>query len=168
MGSAGRSSTQNAVFFLGVCGDPRHQRKQDLTGLAPKGCVIAAQAIEREVGQIGHTQKASRFHQPPPSACTELRCQRNDWPAQEQDLAAPADSSAAQLAFPGSCIADQEAFTCNREGFSDCTFEGYSFLQSHVAGRLTPWHRVNQAKLLPVAAPRQTRRSLRRKAPLRI
>jgi hypothetical protein len=36
------------------------KRKQDLTGLAPKGCLIAAQAIEREVGQIGKAQKAMR------------------------------------------------------------------------------------------------------------
>ena len=36
------------------------KRNQDLTGLAPKGCLIAAQAIEREVGQIGKTQKATR------------------------------------------------------------------------------------------------------------
>jgi hypothetical protein len=32
---------------------------QDLTGLAPKGCLIAAQAIEREVGEIGQPQKAT-------------------------------------------------------------------------------------------------------------
>ena len=35
------------------------KRKQDLTGLAPKGCLIAAQAIECKVGQIGQPQKAT-------------------------------------------------------------------------------------------------------------
>jgi hypothetical protein len=35
------------------------KRKQDLTGLTPKGCLIAAQAIQREVGQVGKTQKAT-------------------------------------------------------------------------------------------------------------
>jgi hypothetical protein len=29
------------------------KRKQGLTGLAPKGRLIAAQAVQREVGQIG-------------------------------------------------------------------------------------------------------------------
>ena len=45
------------------------KRNQDLTGLAPKGCLIAAQAIEREVGQIGKTQKATR----------ELNGRIDDW-----------------------------------------------------------------------------------------
>jgi hypothetical protein len=31
-----------------------------VAGLAPQGCFIAAEAIEREVGQIGETQKATR------------------------------------------------------------------------------------------------------------
>ena len=34
--------------------------KQDLADLAPKGCFISAEAIEREVRQIGETQKATR------------------------------------------------------------------------------------------------------------
>jgi hypothetical protein len=29
----------------------------DLTGLAPKGRFIAAEAVERDIGQIGETQK---------------------------------------------------------------------------------------------------------------
>jgi hypothetical protein len=29
------------------------EREQDLIGLAPKGCFITAEAIEREIGQIG-------------------------------------------------------------------------------------------------------------------
>jgi hypothetical protein len=36
------------------------ERKQDPAGLAPQGCFIAAEAIEREVGQIGETQEATR------------------------------------------------------------------------------------------------------------
>ena len=35
------------------------ERKHDPTDLAPQGCFIAAEAIEREVGQIGETQKAT-------------------------------------------------------------------------------------------------------------
>ena len=31
------------------------KRKQDLAGLAPKGCFISAEAVERVVGQIGET-----------------------------------------------------------------------------------------------------------------
>ena len=34
--------------------------KQDPAGLAPKGCFIPTEAIEREVGQISETQKATR------------------------------------------------------------------------------------------------------------
>ena len=44
------------VWFAAIQGI---KRKQDLTGLAPKGCLIAAQAIQREVGQIGEAQKAA-------------------------------------------------------------------------------------------------------------
>jgi hypothetical protein len=29
--------------------------KKDLSGLAPKGCFISAEAVERVVGQIGET-----------------------------------------------------------------------------------------------------------------
>jgi hypothetical protein len=34
--------------------------KQDPADLAPKGCFIAAEAIEREVGKISKTQKTTR------------------------------------------------------------------------------------------------------------
>ena len=33
---------------------------RDLPGLALQGCFISAEAIEREVGQIGETRKAAR------------------------------------------------------------------------------------------------------------
>jgi hypothetical protein len=36
------------------------KRKQDLADLAPKGCFISAEAVERVVGQVGETQKATR------------------------------------------------------------------------------------------------------------
>jgi hypothetical protein len=36
------------------------KRKQDLADLAPKDCFISAEAVERVVGQIGETQKATR------------------------------------------------------------------------------------------------------------
>jgi hypothetical protein len=49
-----------ACSFLWFAAIQGIERKQDLAGLAPKGCLIAAQAIEREVGQIGQTQKATR------------------------------------------------------------------------------------------------------------
>jgi hypothetical protein len=34
--------------------------EQNLTGLAPKGCFISAEAVESAVRQIGETQKAAR------------------------------------------------------------------------------------------------------------
>ena len=34
--------------------------KQNLTGLAPQGCFISAEAIERVAGQVGETQKTTR------------------------------------------------------------------------------------------------------------
>ena len=34
--------------------------KKDLAGLAAEGCFISAEAVERVVGQIGETQKATR------------------------------------------------------------------------------------------------------------
>ena len=36
------------------------KRKQNVAGLAPKGCFISAEAIDRVVSQIGETQKATR------------------------------------------------------------------------------------------------------------
>jgi hypothetical protein len=47
-----------ACSFLWFAAIQGIERKQDLTGLAPKRHLIAAQAIEREVG-IGQTQKAT-------------------------------------------------------------------------------------------------------------
>ena len=56
--SAADTETASAIlWFAAIQGI---KRNQDLTGLAPKGCFIAAQAIEREVWQIGKTQKATR------------------------------------------------------------------------------------------------------------
>ena len=52
--------TEAACPFLWFAAIQGVKGKQDLTGLAPKGCFIAAQAIQREVGQIGKTQKATR------------------------------------------------------------------------------------------------------------
>jgi hypothetical protein len=52
--------TEAACSFLWFVAIQGIKRKQDLTGLAPKACFIAAQAIQREVGQIGKTQKATR------------------------------------------------------------------------------------------------------------
>jgi hypothetical protein len=51
--------TKAARSFLWLAAIQGIERKQDLTGLAPKRCLIAAQAIERAVGQIGQTQKAT-------------------------------------------------------------------------------------------------------------
>ena len=34
--------------------------EQNLTGLAPKGCFLSAEAVESAVRQIGETQKAAR------------------------------------------------------------------------------------------------------------
>jgi hypothetical protein len=48
------------VFFLAVYGDPKHRAPIGSAGLAPKGCFIAAHAVEREVGQISETQTATR------------------------------------------------------------------------------------------------------------
>jgi hypothetical protein len=36
------------------------KRKQDLADLAPKGFFISAEAVERVVGQVGETQRATR------------------------------------------------------------------------------------------------------------
>jgi hypothetical protein len=52
--------TEAASSFLWFATIQGIEGKQDLANLAPKGCFIAAQAIEREVGQIGKTQKAAR------------------------------------------------------------------------------------------------------------
>jgi hypothetical protein len=34
--------------------------KEDLSGLAPKGCFISAESVERIVGEIRETQEATR------------------------------------------------------------------------------------------------------------
>ena len=49
-----------APSFLWFAAIQGIERKQDLADLAPKGCFISAEAVEREVGQIGKTQKATR------------------------------------------------------------------------------------------------------------
>ena len=45
------------MWFVAIQGV---KRKQDLAGLAPKRCFISAEAIDRVVGRIGETQKATR------------------------------------------------------------------------------------------------------------
>jgi hypothetical protein len=45
-----------ACSFLWFAAIQGIERKQDLTGLTPKGCLIAAQAIQREVGQVGNAK----------------------------------------------------------------------------------------------------------------
>ena len=52
--------TEAVCSFLWFAAIQGVKRKQNLTGLTPKGYFIAAQAIEREVGQIGKAQKATR------------------------------------------------------------------------------------------------------------
>ena len=49
-----------APSFLWFAAVQGVEGKQDLASLAPKDCLIAAEALEREVGQIGKTQKATR------------------------------------------------------------------------------------------------------------
>ena len=50
-------TARSLLWFAAI---QRIECKQDLASLAPKGCFIAAQAIEREIGQISETQKAPR------------------------------------------------------------------------------------------------------------
>ena len=52
--------TETAPSILCFAAIQGVKRKQDLAGLAPKRCFISAEAIERVVGQIGETQKATR------------------------------------------------------------------------------------------------------------
>ena len=54
------ADTETAPSLLWLATIQCIESKQDLAGLAPKGCFISAEAIEREVGQIGETQKATR------------------------------------------------------------------------------------------------------------
>ena len=53
------ADTETAPSLLRFAAIQCIERKQDPTDLAPQGCFIAAEAIEREVGQIGETQKAT-------------------------------------------------------------------------------------------------------------
>ena len=48
-----------APSFLGFAAIQGIERKQNLADLAPKGCFISAEAVERAIGQIGETQEAA-------------------------------------------------------------------------------------------------------------
>src|SRR5260370_14178556 len=54
------TDTASASSFLWFAALQGIERIEDLTSLAPEGCFIAAEAIKREVGQIGETQKTTR------------------------------------------------------------------------------------------------------------
>jgi len=54
------AETETAPSLLRFAAIQGIESKQDPTGLAPQGCFIPAEAIERVVGQIGETQKATR------------------------------------------------------------------------------------------------------------
>jgi hypothetical protein len=54
------ADTETAPSFPGFAAIQGFKSKQYLSGLAPKGCFISAEAIERVVRQIGETQKATR------------------------------------------------------------------------------------------------------------
>ena len=54
------ADAETALSILWFAAIQGIKRKQDLAGLAPKGCFIPAEAIECVVGQIGETQKATR------------------------------------------------------------------------------------------------------------
>ena len=56
--SAAEMETAASFLWFAAIQDIEH--KQDLAGLAPKGRIVSAEAIERIVGQIGETQKATR------------------------------------------------------------------------------------------------------------
>ena len=51
---------ETALSLLWFAAIQRIERTQDLASLAPKRCFITAEAVEREVRQIGETQKAAR------------------------------------------------------------------------------------------------------------
>ena len=55
--TADTETAPSVLWFAAIQGI---KRKQDLAVLAPKGCFISAEAVERVVGQIGETQKATR------------------------------------------------------------------------------------------------------------
>jgi len=52
--------TETAPTLLWPATTQSIESKQNPPGLAPKSCFVSAEAIEREVGQIGETQKATR------------------------------------------------------------------------------------------------------------
>ena len=54
------SDAETAASFLWLTAIQGIERKQDTADLAPKTCFISAEAVEREAGQIGETQKATR------------------------------------------------------------------------------------------------------------
>src|SRR5208282_1060438 len=53
-------TTETTASLLWFATIQRIESKQDLACLAPKGSFISAEAVEREVRQIGETQKATR------------------------------------------------------------------------------------------------------------
>ena len=54
------ADAETAPSFLRFAAIQGIECKQDLANVAPKGCFISTEAIERVVGQIGETQKATR------------------------------------------------------------------------------------------------------------
>jgi hypothetical protein len=54
------ADTETAPSLLWFAAIQGIESKQDPTDLAPKSCFVSAEAIQREVGQIGETQKATR------------------------------------------------------------------------------------------------------------
>jgi hypothetical protein len=54
------ADTETAHSLLWFAAIQGIESEQDPTGLAPKSCFVSAEAIEREIGKIGETQKAMR------------------------------------------------------------------------------------------------------------
>jgi hypothetical protein len=54
------ADAQTAPSFLRFAAIQGIECKESLANLAPKGCFIAAETIEREIWQIGQAQKATR------------------------------------------------------------------------------------------------------------
>jgi hypothetical protein len=54
------SEREGPLSFLRLSAIQNFKSEEDLTGLAPERGLIPTEAIEREVGQIGQTQKATR------------------------------------------------------------------------------------------------------------
>ena len=54
------ANTETAPSFLWFATIQCIESKQDLAGLAPKGCFIPAKPVERVAWQIGQTQKTTR------------------------------------------------------------------------------------------------------------